>query len=830
MPESPALTITVLDAEAYRAAIPDLAALIVDAVATGAGVNFLEGVTVDEAAAWWRARETDVASGRTTPFVAIDDGRVVGSTLLIRSVNQNSPHRAEIGKVIVLGSHRRRGLASALMRAAEDRARAEGRWLLVLDTVSGSAGRCLLPISRLAGDGRRAELRAEPGRAAVGGDVLLEGPAVSGSGSGERTVLIAPDSFKGSLTPVAVAWAIADGWRRARPHDRVLLSPLADGGEGTLVSVEAAGGWDWHEVAATDPIDRPVRARWLRSSDGRRAVVELAEASGLSRLTPEERDPTGASTFGTGQVLRAVIDSGVEEVTIGIGGSATTDGGFGILEALGVRSDPERDGFLHLDQLGYLANIDVRVACDVTNPLLGARGAAATYGPQKGASPEQVSELDAHLERYADQLAEGVGRDERETPGRRCGRRRRVRPVVDPGPVSIVRPAARRRPRHGADGLRGEAQAGGHRDHRRRSDRRPDRVRQDRARGGGARCGGGRRLRGGRRRSRGGRDRRAGPAGRGGGPGRRAAAVRRGGDDGRHGTARTVWRADRPVGVAVVTPGSKPRRSKPKRPKKRRFSNPAASYAKRLERYRPGLVPFVLDELASIYGHPVWERRQDPTSELILTILTQNSADVNAEVAFEALRTAYPSGLPVQQHVPGVGWGGVGLSEGAPPDWERVEFAPLPELTDVIRPGGLANQKAPRLQATLRRIREERGDYSLEFLGDMPALEARDWLTQIDGIGKKTASVLLLFCFNSPLLPIDRHIDRVMHRVGILYPNNLPLENAHDLVLGMFEPDQMFEAHVNLIQHGRRICHAQRPAHELCPLRERCRFVDPKAP
>jgi endonuclease III len=267
-----------------------------------------------------------------------------------------------------------------------------------------------------------------------------------------------------------------------------------------------------------------------------------------------------------------------------------------------------------------------------------------------------------------------------------------------------------------------------------------------------------------------------------------------------------------------------------RRPKKRRFSNPGASYAKRLERYRPGLVPYVLDGLASIYGHPVWERRQDPTSELILTILTQNSADVNAEVAFEALRTAYPSGLPVQQHVPGVGWGGVGLSEGAPPDWERVEFAPLPELTDVIRPGGLANQKAPRLQATLRRIREERGDYSLEFLGDMSALEARDWLTQIDGIGKKTASVLLLFCFNAPLLPIDRHIDRVMHRVGLLYPNNLPLEDAHDLVLGMFEPGQMFEAHVNLIQHGRKICHAQRPAHELCPLRERCRFVDPKAP
>jgi len=266
-----------------------------------------------------------------------------------------------------------------------------------------------------------------------------------------------------------------------------------------------------------------------------------------------------------------------------------------------------------------------------------------------------------------------------------------------------------------------------------------------------------------------------------------------------------------------------------RRPKKRRFSNPGASYAKRLERYRPGLPQYMLDGLAGIYGHPVWERRQDPTSELILTILTQNSADVNAEVAFQALRTAYPSGLPVQRHIPGEGWGGVGLPEGAPPDWERIEFAPLPELTDVIRPGGLANQKAPRLQATLRAIREERGDYSLEFLGDLPALEARDWLTRIDGIGKKTASVLLLFCFGSPLLPIDRHIDRVMRRVGLLGAKT-PLEEAHDLVLGLFRTDQMFEAHVNLIQHGRRICHAQRPAHELCPLRDRCRYVDPKAP
>jgi endonuclease III len=277
--------------------------------------------------------------------------------------------------------------------------------------------------------------------------------------------------------------------------------------------------------------------------------------------------------------------------------------------------------------------------------------------------------------------------------------------------------------------------------------------------------------------------------------------------------------------------GDRPRpaaRKRP-RPKRRKFSNPGASYARRLARYRPGLVAFTLAALAERYGVPTWERRFDPTSELILTILTQNSADTNAEVAFDALRNAYPSDRPSEAHRPGSGWGGIGLSEAPPPDWARVEFAPIQELTNVIRPGGLANQKAPRLQATLRRIREERRDYSLEFLGDMTALEAREWLTGIDGIGKKTASVLLLFCFGSPLLPIDRHVDRVMRRVGLLPPKPT-LEEAHDLVLGMFEPDQMFEAHVNLIQHGRKVCHAQRPEHEICPLRSRCRFVDPKAP
>jgi endonuclease III len=266
-----------------------------------------------------------------------------------------------------------------------------------------------------------------------------------------------------------------------------------------------------------------------------------------------------------------------------------------------------------------------------------------------------------------------------------------------------------------------------------------------------------------------------------------------------------------------------------RRPRKRRFSNPGRTWAKQLERYRPGLVPFVLSELETLYGRPIWQRRLDPVSELILTILTQNSADTGAEVAFEALRVRYPGSGEVVAHHPGAGWGGVGLPDGVEPDWAAVEFAPLPELVETIWVGGLANQKAPRIQATLRRIREERGDYSLEFLGDMTAIDARDWLTQIDGIGKKTASVLLLFSFGLPLMPVDRHVERVALRVGLIKPK-VSADDAHDLFLGMLEPDQMFEAHVNLIQHGRKVCHAQRPDHAACPLQPRCRFVDPKAP
>ena len=153
------------------------------------------------------------------------------------------------------------------------------------------------------------------------------------------TVLIAPDSFKGSLTSVQVARALADGWAVARPDDEILLCPLADGGEGTLAAIEAASGWTIKTTEVRDPIGRPVGARWLRSADGRRAFVEMAQASGLSRLAPSERDPIGATTHGTGELLRAVVADGVRHVTLGIGGSATTDGGRGLLDGLGEDLD-----------------------------------------------------------------------------------------------------------------------------------------------------------------------------------------------------------------------------------------------------------------------------------------------------------------------------------------------------------------------------------------------------------------------------------------------------------------------------------------------------------
>lgn len=236
-------------------------------------------------------------------------------------------------------------------------------------------------------------------------------------------ILFAPDSFKGTLSSVAVARALAAGWARARPDDEVILSPLADGGEGTLDAIEAAGGWTRRRATASDPLGRRSGVSWLAA--GSRAVVEMAVASGLSRLTLGERDPYAATSRGTGEILLAAIGAGAREITLGIGGSATTDGGRGLIEALGASvtgpGPEDRDWStieVDLDTLdGRTHSVALRVACDVDNPLLGRRGAAATYGPQKGAMPADIPALDRRNAVWADALERASGRRERDTPG-----------------------------------------------------------------------------------------------------------------------------------------------------------------------------------------------------------------------------------------------------------------------------------------------------------------------------------------------------------------------------------------------------------------------------
>src|SRR4051812_13461453 len=237
-------------------------------------------------------------------------------------------------------------------------------------------------------------------------------------------VVIAPDSFKGTLGAASAAEAVAAGWRGGRPDDEVLTLPLADGGEGTL---EALGhdqpGSSWRSVPVSGPDGRPVDAAWLLLPDGT-AVVEMARAAGLPLLA--QPDPLGATTRGLGELLAAVVrDPAVGRVMLTLGGAATTDGGTGALAALGARfldadgGDPPPGG----GALARLDRVDLRgltppppggVQClvDVTAPLLGPLGAAGQFGPQKGASPAQVRELDAALARLADRLG-----GDRQAPG-----------------------------------------------------------------------------------------------------------------------------------------------------------------------------------------------------------------------------------------------------------------------------------------------------------------------------------------------------------------------------------------------------------------------------
>ncbi|MCX2971583.1 MULTISPECIES: glycerate kinase [Streptomyces] len=233
-------------------------------------------------------------------------------------------------------------------------------------------------------------------------------------------VLIAADKFKGSLTAVQVADHVAAGLRRARPEVRVEALPVADGGDGT-VAAAVAGGFERREVTVTGPLGTPVAAAYALHGDT--AIVEMAEASGLQLLPAGVFAPLTATTYGSGELLRAAVEAGARTVVFGVGGSATTDGGAGMLAALGARfldadgrplapgGGPLRE-LVHADLSGLdprLKEVDVVLASDVDNPLTGPTGAPAVYGPQKGASAVEVAELDAALAHYAAVLADALG-------------------------------------------------------------------------------------------------------------------------------------------------------------------------------------------------------------------------------------------------------------------------------------------------------------------------------------------------------------------------------------------------------------------------------------
>lgn len=217
-------------------------------------------------------------------------------------------------------------------------------------------------------------------------------------------------------------------------------------------------------------------------------------------------------------------------------------------------------------------------------------------------------------------------------------------------------------------------------------------------------------------------------------------------------------------------------------------------------RKRRRLADVVLERLGARYDHPTWSGpRVDTMSELVLTILSQNTADTNSFRAFSALRERYPT-------------------------WDDALAAPTDELEDVIRPGGLAPTKSKRIQHALAEVHAATsGTWDLSFLRTMPLLEARDWLTALPGIGRKTAAIILLFNFGRPQLPVDTHVHRVASRLGMLAPKT-PLVRAHDLLEEVLHPAEMYPFHVELIRHGRDTCRAPRPICGLCPLTDICPY------
>lgn len=243
-------------------------------------------------------------------------------------------------------------------------------------------------------------------------------------------IVIAPDSFKECLPAAAVADALARGWRAARVGDTLAPVPMADGGEGTAAALAASAGGCLRELDATGPLGDPVRAAFALLPDGT-AVVEVAAASGLARVPESRRDAPRACSRGTGELVRAALDAGARRLLLGLGGSATTDAGAGLARALGYRLldaggaalPPGGAALARLDRIDptgadpRLRGLRVEAACDVDNPLCGPAGAAAVFGPQKGATPADVAALDAALARWAAVAARDLGVDTRNQPG-----------------------------------------------------------------------------------------------------------------------------------------------------------------------------------------------------------------------------------------------------------------------------------------------------------------------------------------------------------------------------------------------------------------------------
>ncbi len=202
--------------------------------------------------------------------------------------------------------------------------------------------------------------------------------------------------------------------------------------------------------------------------------------------------------------------------------------------------------------------------------------------------------------------------------------------------------------------------------------------------------------------------------------------------------------------------------------------------------------------LLKAYGEPQWRSALPPVDELVSTILSQSTTDLNRDKAFFALKGRFPN-------------------------WEAVRDAPPAEVVDTIRPAGLANQKGPRIQQVLRQITDERGALNLDFLADLPVNEARAWLTRFKGVGPKTAAIVLLFSLRRPAFPVDTHVHRVTGRLG-LRPALMSADDCHPYFEGLLPPGAYYAAHLNLIRHGREICHARKPECGRCVLQKLCDY------